>query len=57
MSENKVFPDDEGPLTAVCYIKGDQVVIEFGKSLSWLSLDKASAQEFIATLQEKVDRL
>lgn len=54
---DKLFPDDEGTLEAACFIKDDQVVIAFGKSVKWLSLGKAEAEEFIKVLQKKVAQL
>lgn len=57
MAEKKLFPDDEGSLMAVCFIKDDQIVLDFGKSIKWLSVGADEAQAIINTLQEKVDAL
>lgn len=29
---------DEGPLAVKCYVKGDHVILDFGKDVSWLAL-------------------
>ncbi len=57
MGNKKVYPDDEGELKAACYIKGDQIVISFGKSIKWLSLDEKSATDFINTLINQLGKL
>jgi hypothetical protein len=57
MADKKLFPDDEGSLMAVCFIKDDQIVLDFGKSIKWLSVGVDEAQAIINTLQEKVDAL
>jgi hypothetical protein len=57
MSEKKLFPDDEGSLMAMCFIKDDQIVLDFGKSIKWLSVGTEEAKAIIATLQKNVDLL
>lgn len=53
----KLFPDDKGPTTILMATKGDQVVIEFPTQLRWFSMDVATAEDFIAKLQNHVKTL
>lgn len=53
----KLYPDDEGLLEAVAYIKNDQVVINFGKELRWVSLGRPELETLIKVLSEKLELL
>lgn len=54
MSAKKIFPDDEGDLAVAVYVKEDNIIIDFGKSVTWLGLDKPAAEALVRTLQDKL---
>lgn len=55
--DGKVAPDDEGALQAKCFIKNDRVIIDFGKSLSWIALDEPSLRMLVDMLTIQLDNL
>jgi hypothetical protein len=57
MTHKKLYPDDQGHLLAAMIIKDDQIVIHFGKPVSWLSLGRAEAEAMVKALQEKIAQL
>jgi hypothetical protein len=57
MTVNKILPDDEGELTIAVYIKDQNIVIHFGKSVKWVGLDVPATINLIQTLSEKLAAL
>lgn len=53
----KLYPDDEGGLQAACFIKDNHIVINFGKSVKWLSMHAQDARVMGHTLLAKADQL
>ena len=50
----KLAKKDQGELTVACYISGDQIVMDFGKDLSWVALDPAGWRGVIKVLENKI---
>ena len=53
-ADNFSDPTDEGELQIAVYVKDGVVVIDFGKDLSWIGLDRPTLEPFIKALQETV---
>lgn len=49
----KLNHDDEGELTLAIGLKGDTVVIDFGKSVHWIGLNRRQAVAFAESIMEK----
>lgn len=54
---NKIDESDRGQLGAMVTIKNGKIIIDFGKELSWIALDRPTAESMIKLLQEKVAKL
>lgn len=55
--EGKFNDDDEGELRAGIAVYQDKIVINFGKSVSWLALLPEQALEFAQMLTEKANEI
>ncbi len=57
--DGQLNEDDEGALQIMTYIEksSGRVIIDFGKKISWLGFDKASLQDFILGLGEKLNQI
>lgn len=55
--EGKIREDDEGELRAAIGVNNGQVVIDFGKSVAWLSLPPDAARNLALTLAKQVSRI
>lgn len=49
--------NDEGKLQIALYVEDGVLVMDFGKEISWLGLDKQSCIALIARLRTKVREL
>lgn len=54
-SDGKMNENDEGDIKIALFVEGGKVVMDFGKSITWLGFDKQSLLGLIRALQEKVD--
>ena len=63
MSDNEQYPrgklcaDDEGQLAVAVTIRDKTVIVDFGKDVSWLGLDHASAVEFAKTILRRAKEI
>jgi hypothetical protein len=57
MSKEKIFPEDDGNLNIAIYIKDNCIVLDFGKDITWIGLDKPSVHSLINLLSEKLEQL
>lgn len=55
--DGKIRNDDEGALKIVVFIRDGRVIVDFGKSLSWLGFDKERLRSFIDGLESKYKQL
>lgn len=55
--DGKIRDDDEGELKIKALIENGRVIIDFGKSLSWIGFDKESLRRFISILRDKYGHL
>ena len=55
--DGKINPEDQGPLLAAMYIERGRLVINFGKSLTWLALGKESLRVFIDRLESQYNKM
>ncbi len=55
--DGKLNKDDLGAWGATVYIEKGRVVIDFGKELSWVALDKDYLRIFIDILENKYKKL
>ncbi|MCH7541858.1 hypothetical protein IH981_03765 [Patescibacteria group bacterium] len=55
--KGKLNDTDEGELVCACYIKDGRLIIDFGKSLTWVALDKEGLRRFIETLEDQYNKL
>jgi len=53
----KLSDDDEGGLRVGLTIMDNKMVIAFGKSVSWVALDKATALELADTIKRRAEEL
>jgi hypothetical protein len=54
----KLSADDEGEITMSMYWKDGAFIIDFGKDVKWIGLDKVEAQEFaLRILRMTADRV
>ena len=49
----KLSPDDEGELNLSVGVRGDTVMVDFGKSVRSIGMDKASALQFAEYIRRK----
>ena len=52
-----VRPDDEGDLFMAVTVKDDVLLVDFGKAVTWIGMDKSTAEGFIALLQKYVSTM
>ena len=63
LSGMEQFPDgqlnetDEGALAIAVKVENGRLILDFGKDLSWIGLDKASLRRWIDLLEEKYKQL
>lgn len=50
-------PNDDGELRAALQIEGDRIVLDFGRTLSWLSMTPAQARTIARELLRRVETL
>ena len=55
--DGKLNENDKGELRIGMAVDGDVLIIDFGKSITWLGLDKSSLQSLIDILTEKLKEL
>jgi hypothetical protein len=54
----KLSADDEGEITMSMYWKDGAFIIDFGKDVKWIGLDRVEAQEFaLRILRMTADRV
>ena len=53
----KTGSEDQGELKSAVYIRDNRLVVNFGKSLSWLSMTKQEAMMFAAGLVRKIEEM
>jgi len=51
------LPPDEGGLAMAFTVYEGRLIIDFGKDVSWLGLDRATAEGLIQMLQDRLDEL
>ena len=55
LPDEPIFPDDEGGLRcAIAIVKG-KLVIDFGKPIKWVGLDRQSVEDFVSILQDQMN--
>ncbi len=53
-----MFPSmDEGDLMIKCYVKNTKVILDFGKNLSWIGLNKEDVENLIKLFKEKLEEM
>jgi hypothetical protein len=53
----KLYDDDEGQLQLVVYVEGETIVMNFGKSIKWIGMDKHQAIEVANCILEKANKI
>lgn len=53
----RVGPGDLGELKSACYVKNGKLILDFGKSLSWLAMTKEEAKTLAAGLFKMSEKL
>lgn len=53
----KLDKTDEGELNISVYVLKDRIIMQFGKPIKWLGLDKPSAIAFVDILKKKIGEL
>lgn len=55
--QGKLNKSDEGELRMAIYVENSKIVINFGKDLSWLGLDKDTALALAENLKQKANEI
>lgn len=53
----KLNADDEGALAIAIHIQDKTVVIDFGKDVKWIGMDKATALNLAKAIENKANTL
>lgn len=53
----KLNEDDEGQLEIAIVVKDKTIIIDFGKPIAWIGLDKDSAMNLVALIIDKVNSI
>lgn len=53
----KLNADDEGALTLGIAVKDKTLIIDFGKPVVWLGLDKATALQIAETIRKRAEEI
>ena len=53
--QGKLNADDEGQLRMAITVKDDKLIIDFGKPVHWLGMNKEEARQFAELILNRID--